>query len=152
MATENLRIERREPQPIAFIRKTTPDIGMALPELLPRAFGWVMQNGGAVAGMPFVRYLEIKPGSFTIEAGVPTSTQMQGSGDVETGELAGGELAIGDHVGPYDQLAETGQAVARYLADQGRKASGSMWESYLTDPGQEPDPAKWRTEVCYPLA
>jgi hypothetical protein len=26
-----------------------------------------------------------------------------------------------------------------------------MWESYLTDPEAEPDAAKWRTEICWPV-
>jgi hypothetical protein len=27
-----------------------------------------------------------------------------------------------------------------------------MWEYYLSDPEQEPDPAKWQTRVIWPLA
>jgi AraC family transcriptional regulator len=26
-----------------------------------------------------------------------------------------------------------------------------MWEYYLTDPGVEPDPAKWQTLVVWPV-
>jgi hypothetical protein len=27
-----------------------------------------------------------------------------------------------------------------------------MWESYLTDPGAEPDPETWRTLISWPRA
>jgi hypothetical protein len=27
-----------------------------------------------------------------------------------------------------------------------------MWESYLSDPSAEPDPATWRTQLTWPLA
>jgi len=27
-----------------------------------------------------------------------------------------------------------------------------MWEYYLTDPEQQPDPATWQTKVVWPIA
>jgi effector-binding domain-containing protein len=34
---------------------------------------------------------------------------------------------------------------------QGRRPASTMWEVYLTDPEEEPDPARWRTEVYWPV-
>jgi hypothetical protein len=34
----------------------------------------------------------------------------------------------------------------------GVRPGGAPWETYLTDPADLPDPADWRTEVCWPLA
>jgi AraC family transcriptional regulator len=111
-----------------------------------------MENGGQVAGMPFVRYLDMPAGSFTIEAGVPTTEKMNPAGEVGTGDLPGGEIAVGDHFGPYDTLGQAHEAMASYIAEQGRAPGGPPWETYVTDPGEEPDQRKWHTEVCYPLA
>jgi AraC family transcriptional regulator len=34
---------------------------------------------------------------------------------------------------------------------QGLKGTGDPWEVYVTDPGDEPDPSKWQTELVYPI-
>ena len=36
--------------------------------------------------------------------------------------------------------------------EQGLQRSGdSFWEVYLSDPGREPDPAQWRTQLVQPV-
>jgi hypothetical protein len=45
----------------------------------------------------------------------------------------------------------TGDRRVRW-ADPHGDAFGSRYESYLTDPGEEPDPARWQTEVAIRLA
>jgi AraC family transcriptional regulator len=37
------------------------------------------------------------------------------------------------------------------MAANGSRAAGAPWESYVTDPGQFPNPEDWRTEVYWPL-
>ena len=32
------------------------------------------------------------------------------------------------------------------------RAEDVMWESYLTDPGEQPDPSSWQTLIVVPLA
>jgi effector-binding domain-containing protein len=73
-----------------------------------------------------------------------------GEGRVEAVELPGGEVAVAIHVGPYERLAETYEAVQRWVAEQGRTAGAPMWEVYLDDPDTTPRDAL-RTEVVVPL-
>jgi AraC family transcriptional regulator len=37
------------------------------------------------------------------------------------------------------------------MRDQGLSAAGAPWETYLTDPGERPDPATWETEIVQPV-
>jgi effector-binding domain-containing protein len=39
----------------------------------------------------------------------------------------------------------------RWMEAQGFRAAGAPWEAYLTDPAEHPDPADWRTEICWPI-
>jgi AraC family transcriptional regulator len=151
MTTSNLRIEQRPAQPAIAIEVETTDVGATLQELLPASFAWVEDHGGVVAGPPFTRYLVIGA-TMRIQAGVPTAEYMQGDDRVQGVELPGGELAVGDHHGPYDTVVETAKGLREYIDAQGRTPSGPLWENYITDPGAEPDPARWHTEVCYPLS
>jgi effector-binding domain-containing protein len=151
MATSNLRIEQRAAQPVLYVETETPDIGMALAELLPATFGWVAEHGGAVAGAPYTRYLEIGEGRFRIQAGVPTAEVMQGEGRYVGGKLPGGDIAVGDHHGPYHTVVETAVALRDFIGQRGREQAGPLWENYITDPGTVSDQSQILTEVCYPL-
>ena len=71
---------------------------------------------------------------------------------MEPGILPGGPVALGVHAGPYDQLPETNAAIENWIEANGFRVAGPPWESYITDPGEHPDPADWRTEVYWPLA
>jgi hypothetical protein len=55
------------------------------------------------------------------------------------------------HVGPYERLGETHTRIQEYLDEHGLTQRAAAWEEYWTDPGMEPDPAKWRTKVVWPV-
>jgi len=71
---------------------------------------------------------------------------------MQPGVLPAGPVAIAVHAGPYEQLSDTYAAMERWIEVEGLKVAGAPWESYITDPGQVPDPRDWRTEVCWPVA
>ena len=64
--------------------------------------------------------------------------------------------------GHYDGLVDANAALQAWAGERGLafdqregldgEAFGGRIESYLTDPQQEPDPAKWETEIAYRLA
>jgi AraC family transcriptional regulator len=37
------------------------------------------------------------------------------------------------------------------MKSQGLEPAGAPWEVYVTDPGAEPDPSKWRTDIFFPV-
>jgi AraC family transcriptional regulator len=71
---------------------------------------------------------------------------------MQAGFLHAGPVACAVHAGPYEQLSETHAAIERWIEANGFHAAGAPWECYVTDPGEHPDPANWRTEVYWPLA
>ena len=40
--------------------------------------------------------------------------------------------------------------MASVARPQGIETTGPLWEIYWTDPGIEPDPKKWRTQILVP--
>lgn len=151
-----VEVTRRQldPCPALIIRRKTShtDIAKTIGEILPKVFAYAQQHGLPFAGPPFVRYIEMARGSMTIEGGMPLAVAGKTDGEIEAIELPGGPAAIAIHAGPYDTLGETHTAVDAWITAQGAKAAGAPWESYVTDPGEKPDPKDWRTEVIYPLA
>lgn len=140
-------------QPVAFIRRSSgpQEISAAFGEVLPRVWDHLQTAQVAPAGPPFARFLTYSDVEVEFEAGLPTAAPVEGDGTVGQGELPAGEALVIRHVGPYEQLAAAHDAAARWCDAHDRKPAGPSWESYVTDPGEQPDPAQWVTEVFVPL-
>jgi effector-binding domain-containing protein len=116
-----------------------------------RVFAAIGKAGVPPAGPVFARYFDFGDDDVDFECGAAVEAPFPGDGEVQAGELGGGEAAVGMHTGPYDSLHETYRAMQAWIADQGRSPSKVMWEVYLSDPEHEPDPSKWQTEVYWPV-
>ncbi len=134
------------------MRVARHELPAAIAEGVGKVYMYAQQAALALAGQPFTRYQSMGPGLLSIEVGMPLAADATGNGEVESGVLAAGPAAVAVHAGPYDQLGETYAAVERWIEAQGAQPGGAPWESYVTDPADHPDPADWRTEVCWPLA
>lgn len=154
MPTLSINRQPLAEQPAVFVRLRTArhELAAAIAEGLGKSFTYAQKAGLAIAGRPFTRYLSSGPGLLTIEAGAPLAAPATGEGDIEAGALPGGPAAVAVHAGSYDQLGETYAALERWMEENGFRAAGPPWESYITDPADFPDPGDWRTEVYWPLA
>jgi AraC family transcriptional regulator len=150
-----LSIARRDTsaQPVLFVRlrPARHELPSAIAQGVGLSYAHAQQRGLALVGQPFTRYLSSGPGLLTIETGVPVSTVVEGAGQVVAGALPAGPVAVAIHAGPYEQLADTYAALERWIESNGYQTTGAPWETYVTDPADHPDPADWRTEVCWPL-
>jgi AraC family transcriptional regulator len=149
-------IERQElkAQPALVVKRriARAEIAATIAEGLGKTFPYALQNGLAIAGRPFARYSDVGPGLMTIEVGTPLATPAAGAGDIEAITLPGGPAAVAVHMGAYDKLQETYAAIERWMQQQGVRAAGAPWESYITDPAEHPDPSNWRTDVYWPIS
>ena len=155
IAMPTLSITRREiaSQHVLLIRRRVAPSEMqrTLGECFGKLFTHATKAGLPIAGWPICRYVSTGLGLWTIEPAVPLAAPAQGEGEMESGELPGGWVALGIHAGPYDQLPDTNAAIERWIEANGYKARGGAWEQYVTDPAEHPDSKDWRTEVYWPL-
>jgi len=86
-----------------------------------------------------------------IEVGWPTPAPFTSDNEVQAGTLPGGSLAVASYEGPYDGVGPAYEAIQAWCAEHGHEIAGPPWESYVTDPNEEPDPAKWRTDIHFPV-
>ncbi|HMH29345.1 MAG TPA: AraC family transcriptional regulator [Steroidobacteraceae bacterium] len=150
-----LRILRKEiaPQHILFIRRRIApgERKDTLGECFGKLFSYGAKAALPIAGWPLCR-LNMGPGLLTIEPAMPLTAPASGEGEIQSGMLPGGDVAFGIHAGPYEGLGETHAAIERWIEANGFRPDGAPWEQYVTDPGEHPNPADWRTEVYWPLA
>lgn len=118
---------------------------------------WLRANGREPAGAPFFRYRVIggMDERFELEVGFPVSTPITADGRVLAGSKPEGTYLVTVHEGHPDQIADTHLSLIRWAAAKGIQPAKehdvweAMFESYETDPEDEPDPANWRTEIAY---
>jgi effector-binding domain-containing protein len=164
MSTEP-QVQERAAQHYAAIPVTVAMDGLssAIDSGYAELFGWLASQGIAPAGPPLVRYLVIDmAGQLQIELAVPVAEPITARGHIQPGTLPEGRYAVLRHIGPYDGLVASNAALLRWAQendiglDTWETAQGSAWrcraEHYLTDPSQEPDPAKLETDVAILLA
>jgi effector-binding domain-containing protein len=122
---------------------------------LGRAFAEVaaviQQTGLDYAGPPYGRYVPVDGfAEFDVEAGFPVFGTPSSAGDVVVSTLPDGDVAVVEHLGPYDAMVPAYKALTDWVEQHDSTVAGTPWEVYFSDPGEEPDPAKWRTEIFQP--
>lgn len=127
-----------------------------LPAFFERAFHAVAvalaAEGIAPIGPPFGLYRGMPGLEVDIAAGFPIEAPFRPYGKVLPDELPGGRAVVAIHEGPFDTMERTYALMQSWMAEHELFPDQLMWESYLTDPSTEPDPAKWRTEIVWPIA
>ena len=126
-----------------------------LPEKLGELYGQIaaemQKNKLEFAGQPFAIYHKYDPKAIEFEAGIPVNKAGKSSGKIVAKELKSGPVAMIAHYGKYEGTYNAHMFMDQWLTQNQKQVSGSPWEVYVTDPMKEKDPAKWLTEVYYPL-
>jgi effector-binding domain-containing protein len=65
--------------------------------------------------------------------------------------LPGGRVAATVHVGPYDELGTAYRELEVWMGKQGLTPSGPPFDIYLNDPSEVEDPARFQTELLWPV-
>ena len=120
-------------------------------ELFGEVYDFIHGQGLQPAGMPLTIYHSMEGDGLELECAMPVAQKTAGSGRVAAGELPATLAAVTTHVGPYDGLPGAWSGLTEWMQSQGLEPAGAPWEVYVTDPGAEPDPAKWRTDIFFPV-
>ncbi|MCE9560320.1 MAG: GyrI-like domain-containing protein [Armatimonadetes bacterium] len=101
---------------------------------------------------PRVYYTLWEKESCAVEAAFPVEETTVPGGGTQLKTYPGGRAVMATHVGPYDTMSETWMALWEWVSENKQQpAEAPPWDVYVTDPGQEPDPLKWVTEIYIPL-
>ncbi len=163
------KIESRPEQPYASIRTqvTMAELGPSgiIPQLHDEVMHWLKEQGVTPSGAPILRYRVIDMANkLDLEMAWPTARKLTGNGRVITDVLPAGRYGVVLYTGPYEGsgLMEANGALIQWARDNRiqwdnwQEGAGdvfaSRYETYITDPGDEPDPSKWETEVAIKIA
>lgn len=91
------------------------------------------------------------PEECDIEAVLPVRADTVPQGGIKLRVYPAERAVMGTHVGHYRGLADAWREYWEEVSRCGFEVSGSPWDRYVTDPGDEPDPAGWVTELYVPV-
>jgi effector-binding domain-containing protein len=155
MADMDYEIEIKELEAqkgVAIREKTTAkELGSVMPGLYPEVLAYLEKKGVRPAGPSFGVYHTYTEDEVDFQAGFLVTDPVEGEGRIEAIILPGGRAAVTTHVGPYTTIGKAHEAMDEFVHGKEHEHRGSPWEVYVVGPGDEPDSAKWRTEVIYPF-
>jgi effector-binding domain-containing protein len=126
-------------------------VARAFKPALDEVWAFLRANPGLRAGGHNVFLYQHPPARdlpMQVDFGVEVTRAFEPAGEVRPVETPAGEVALAVHVGPYDQLGRTHEAIHAWRAANGRTFAGTSWEIYgdWTD-----DPTKLETTIVYLL-
>lgn len=145
-------VKEQSPQPTLVIR--TRASVQELGQVLGQAYGAIAQYLGELGeepgGPPFAAYHNEDMQDLDVEIGFPVARQLPGRGDIQAGEIPGGNVATCLHVGPYSEIEQAYDALSFWVEENGYEPTGAAYEMYLNDPDETP-PEALQTLVMFPL-
>ncbi len=129
------------------------DIGTFLETYYPMLYMYALRNETSPTGHPYAVYHEPwdSLGMNFIEAGITTTKQISGENEIQSVMSPGGKAVKAIYFGPYEDVSPVYRAIKQYMEVLKLEPAGNPWEVYITDPTQEPDPAKLETIVYFPV-
>ena len=127
-----------------------------LTEYFGRAFATasaaLARQGLTPAGPPLALYHGMPTDTVDVTAGFPVADAAQAGDGIAVTPLPVGPAVSTVYVGPYDGMTRTYDEIAAWLQTEKLTPRPDMWEEYLTDPEENPDPTTWQTRIVFPLA
>lgn len=108
-------------------------------------------EGIAPAGPPRWVYHEMDEDSWTIEACFPVAGVSNPPDGLTLRRFEGGRAATALHIGPYDELGMAYRELEVWIDKQGLTSAGAGFDVYLNDPAEVKDPAKFETQIVWPV-
>lgn len=150
--TRDVQLEDMKEKSVVGIRFRTT--GADLPTHLQKAYARVLEYLKAHFAQPdaaYCIYHDMAAEPWDVEAGFVVHQIVASHDDIQFSTLPGGRMATLWHIGPYHTLNNSWMALDAYIKAHQLRPNKVMWELYTTDPATEPDPAKQRTLLVWPV-
>jgi len=145
--------ETVQPRRLAAVRRkvTIGQVGSAWKPALDKVWAFLREHPGVRTdghNIFLYHHPARRTDAMEVDFGVEVARDFEPAGEVARAVTPAGEVAKAVHVGSYDRMAETHDAVHAWARQQGRSFAGQSWEIYGDPP---PDPAKMEITIMYLL-
>ena len=127
------------------------DISKEMGSSFGRLMEFVSANGAQIAGPPFAIWYEWEDEVMEFDNAIPIDKPINGTKEILPIKTYQGKVAHVNHTGDYSTTYYSWNALEKYIKENNLETNGDPYEVYITDPQTEPDPAKWVTELYWPV-
>lgn len=127
------------------------EISLMMGEMYGQIGAFLESNDIEMAGMPYAIYHLMDGQEIDLECGIPITKIVEGNETIKTGVYTTKLCATVDYFGDYYQLELGHNAVQEWMGRHGFNLVGAPMEIYVSDPGLEPNPENWLTQIYYPI-
>jgi effector-binding domain-containing protein len=133
--TPSISIQNVSARKLAAVRRQVRigQVGGAWKPALDQVWNFLKQNPGLRTDGHNV-FLYHHPANrnlpMDVDFGVEITQSFEQSGEVHFTETPGGKVAVAVHIGPYDRLSDTHQAIHTWAAANSLTFAGKSWEIY----------------------
>ena len=153
VVTYDIKLKDIDPVDVVGVRfETTPEsISTDGAKAMHRLLDGLTSQGIDPAGPPRFVYHRMGENSWTIEACFPVVGVSSAPEGLTLRRFEGGKAATARHVGPYDELGMAYREVEVWIDKRNLKTAAPPYDVYLNDPSEINDPAKFETEIVWPV-
>jgi len=162
-----LREKKEKPMPVSVEIREVPTqrgacvemhtaldrIGHDCEQAYGRVMGVLCPANIAPTGPCLIAYPDedFDPESFLAFVGLPLTGDLPTGSGLKMVDIAGGKVAVGTLVGPYEGLAQAWRDVYEWMSEQELKVRAMPYEVYRVDVTQAASPSELVTEIVVPV-
>jgi len=148
-------IETWVARPFAFLSRTVsiPEIPATMGAVLGSVAAAFARAGAPMEGPAWCHYTAVAGTTVGFDAGFgarPQDCDALRAAGLSIGDTPSGRVMTGWHIGPYDTVPTTYEAMRAAMQAAGVTGTAMMWGAYHSPP--ETPAAETRTQVVWPLA
>ena len=147
------QVKNVSPQYVLLLKgkSSAQNISQDMGSMYSKVYGYMGTKTINPVGPPIALYFSAPSPDWEIGVAVPVDDGMLGQGAIEATTLPGGKMVSTMHIGPYEKLHESWNALSDWIKKSEYTPAGPGREVYLHGPSQESDSAKFRTELLWPI-
>ena len=128
------------------------EIGKAMGEAYGKIVSYMTRKKIEQGGYPIAVVNSYDDSGMDMVCGIPVVDGTESdSEEISVNASYAGTVVKAVHMGDYAASEVTHEQIDQYIKYNGYESVGAPWEEYVTDPGLEPDTAKWVTNIYYPV-
>ena len=147
------QIKNVSPQYVLLLKgkSSLQNIGQDMGPMYGKVYGYMGAKAINPVGPPIALYFSEPGPDWEIGVAVPAPKGTLGQDAIVSTTLPGGKMVSTMHIGPYEKLNESWNALTDWMKKGDYKPAGPGREVYLIGPSLESDPSKFRTELLWPV-
>ncbi|MEQ8473053.1 MAG: SRPBCC family protein [Marinoscillum sp.] len=123
---------------------------------MARAFGdissYMSRNNLEPLGPRLALFLNESDFDVTFVSGIPSMTvDSVKSETIQLYHQDSALVLIGHYIGNINELGKGHEQIKKFASFYNYDIVGNPWESYITDPSENPDTSSWKTHISYPV-